>query len=310
MRVLELEPGLLLYPSQVVDQCDLRTSNLLHPSLKLLVLLDGATQVRYGPHWHVLDARSGPCALLVNLARSDCFMRQWQRGRAERKLLLSCTPQWLQGKGLAQHALAHADAHAQALRWQPSRKACALAEQLHHDALTVPQADALQLLLWLGKAQVLLAEALASVAVGQGGRAPAPVDQQGVSQDLPRAGAPHAVSPARPARVSELAWRRLVAVREWMATAHSDGMDVPAVARHAGMSVSYLQRMFPHVAGGQSVAAFLRSQRLQRARWALERGGASVAQAAEIAGFHSSTHFAKAFRQAYGCAPSQWQAGA
>ena len=41
-----------------------------------------------------------PQALLLNLVRDDCFMRQWQTGRAERTLVISCTPDMLRAKGL------------------------------------------------------------------------------------------------------------------------------------------------------------------------------------------------------------------
>lgn len=297
MKVYELEPGLLLYRTQVVDQCDIRTSNVLVPSLKLLVLLDGCMQVRYGKQWLLLDASQGPRGLLVNLVQQDVFMRQWQAGRPERKLLISCAPPWLAHKGLLD-TVPWLQQHLALSRWQPSRKAIALAEQLHHEAEQHADADALQRLSWQAKAQALLVEALGSVRSGP--------------QSGPLCG-PQAEAPLAegvPAGLSVQAYRNLVALREWMASPASDGLDLQAVAQHAGMSVSYLRRHFGEVAHGQSVAQFLRGQRLHRASQALEREGVSVGRAAEIAGYDSVTHFAKAFRAAYGCAPSQWRSGA
>lgn len=294
MKVQSLEPGLLLYRTQVVDQCDIRTSNVLTPSLKLLILLDGCIQVRYGKQWLQLDASHGPRGLLVNLVQEDVFMRQWQAGRPERKLLISCTPQWLAHKGVLQ-SVPWLQLHLAQTRWQPSRKAIALAEQLHHEAEQYSDADALRRLSWQAKAQALVVEALEtvrhqSISVAQGGT--------------------ETVAAALPSGLSVQAYRNLVALREWMVSPVSDGMGLDDVAKHAGMSVSYLRRHFAEVAQGQSVAEFLRTQRLQRACWALEREGVSVARAADIAGYRSVTHFAKAFRQAYGCAPSQWRTGA
>ena len=298
MKVRELEPGLLLYRTQVVDQCDIRTSNVLLPSLKLLILLDGCIHVRYGKQWLLLDATHGPRGLLVNLTQEDVFMRQWQQGRTERKLLISCSPEWLHAKGLPS-SLPWLSQHLASARWQPSRKAVALAEQLHHDAEQSEEADGLCRLSWQAKAQALLCEALDGVrskAVLASADAEADTQTPVAAMALPG--------------LSVQAYRNLVALREWMSTPDSDGMGLEDVARHAGMSATYLRRHFADVAHGQSVAQFLRSQRLQRASHALERDGVSVLRAAEIAGYGSVTHFAKAFRQAYGCTPSQWRTGA
>lgn len=294
MKVQELEPGLLLYRTQVIDQCDIRTSNVLLPSLKLLVLLDGCIHVRYGNQWLLLDASHGPRGLLVNLAQQDVFMRQWQTGRTERKLLISCEPQWLSRKGLLE-GIPWLQQHLVLSRWQPSRKAIALAEQLHHEAEQFQDADALQRLSWQAKSQTLLVEAMECIR-----------SKSLVAAEL---GVQPVTSPV-PSGLSVQAYRNLVALREWMASSASDGMGLADVARHAGMSTSYLHRHFGEVAHGQSVTHFLRSQRLYRASQALEREGVSVLRAAEIAGYASVTHFAKAFRQAYGCAPSQWRTGA
>ena len=76
-----------------------------------------------------------------------------------------------------------------------------------------------------------------------------------IEGDAPDAGAQ--VTTAAPAQDLPLsAFRRLVRVREWMASPASDGCAIVAIALHAGMSVSYLHRHFSRVAQGQSVAAF------------------------------------------------------
>ena len=180
--------------------------------------------------------------------------------------------------------------------WRPSKKAIALAEQLHHDTLQPDRCGALQRLAWQTKVQALLHEALSLARQRQHAT---PEGTPAHDQVTP----PGAGLPVQ-------TYRRLVALREWMASPACDCQDVDALARHAGMSRTTLQRHFPAVAQGMTVAAYGRQQRLLRAREVMEREGASVARAAELAGFASVTHFAKAFRHAYGCAPSKWRTGA
>ncbi|WP_260673901.1 helix-turn-helix transcriptional regulator [Comamonas aquatica] len=98
---------------------------------------------------------------------------------------------------------------------------------------------------------------------------------------------------------------RLAALRDWLMTPAADGMDTAAIARHAGISRAHLQRHFPAVADGQSLGQFVRAQRLLRARHGLEQGQLSVAKAAQLAGYRSSTHFAAVFFQHFGLRPSQ-----
>ena len=102
---------------------------------------------------------------------------------------------------------------------------------------------------------------------------------------------------------------RLTALRDWLKTPAADGLDAAAIARHAGMSEAHLQRHFPAVAGGLTPARYVRAQRLLRARLALEEGRASVAQAAQMAGYRSATHFAAVFRQHFGLLPSLCKGG-
>ena len=169
----------------------------------------------------------------------------------------------------------------------------ATAAQLHHEAGQGAATQPLQVMGWQAKALALLYEALSQLpaeAVETFSPTAQKVSVHDRQTDLPLS-----------------AYRRLASLRDWMASGASQGLTAADIARHAGMSVSYLHRHFPHVAQGQTVAAFLRQARLQRARQALEQDGASVAQAAERAGYASVTHFAKAFRIAYGCAPSQWR---
>lgn len=279
MEVLQLQPGMLLYRTEVQDLCSMRTSNLLYPGIKIVIVLAGETELSYGDQrFHLRAGGRGRCGAMLALARTDRFMRQWRAGRSERKLVLTLSPQWLAQMGVLQGAMAGFVArHLSVAPWQPSPRALALAEQLHCGC---PLPPSLHWLWYQSRFMDIVVEAVQSV--------------EAAAQSAP------AVLP--PSGVRQLS--RLAALRDWLATPAADGMDLAAIARHAGMSPSHLQRHFPAVAGGQSLGRYLRGQRLARARAALEQGRASVEQAAAIAGYRSATHFAAAFRAAFGTAPS------
>lgn len=279
MQVLSVQEGMVLYRTAVRDLCTMRTSNLLYPGIKIVLVLEGETQLSYGAlRLHLRAREAGHCAAMVALARTDRFMRQWRIGRHERKLVLTLTPQWLAQAGVLHGRVAQFMAqHLAVAPWQPSARALVLADQLHRGC---PLPDHLHALWNQSRCMDIVLEALASVEIGSPQDAAAP---------LPRTGARQHV--------------RLAALRDWLMTPAAAGMDVAAIARHAGMSVAHLQRHFPTVSG-QSLGRFLRVQRLLRARAALEQGRATVTQAAAMAGYRSSTHFSAAFRAHFGILPS------
>jgi AraC-like DNA-binding protein len=290
MEVMTVQPGMVLYRTTVQDLCTMRTSNLLYPGIKIVLALEGDTELRYGDlRLHLRAGLPAQCAAVVALAHTDRFMRQWREGRRERKLVLTLTPQWLQQAGVLEGPVRDfMRRHLAQAPWQPSAHALAVADQLHRGCALPAH---LQPLWYQGRCLALALEALGGL---QGCASTdtadhAPVESRGA---------------VRPRHTPPRLQLRLAALRDWLATPAADGMDLPAIALHAGMSLAHLQRHFPAVAAGQSLGRFVRLQRLQRARTALEQGRMSVAQAAQLAGFRSSTHFSAAFRQCFGLLPS------
>jgi len=289
METLELRPGLVLYRTELQDLCTLRTSNLLHPGLKLCVVVQGSTELSYGSRSFVLGPGAGRAAgALVALAEPDRFARHWQRGRAERKVSLTLMPEWLDANGVDNAAVrAFCGEHLAVAPWQPSARALALADQIGRP----PDMDAGLRRLWLeSRCLDIVVEALDVIARQPGAVAPC---RKG------RAGAPQAMD-ALDAR----SHRRLRELRDFLDSGAADGLPLAAIARHAGMSAAHLQRHFPKV-GGTSVVDYLRQRRLQRARHALERGETDVAGAAVLAGYASPANFATAFRRCFGITPRQ-----
>lgn len=85
-----------------------------------------------------------------------------------------------------------------------------------------------------------------------------------------------------------------------------EAVPVAMVASHCGLSVRQLQALFKDECG-QSPLQWLRLQRLQAVRRALEQGGAGcpVGQTAMRFGFSHMGDFSRAYRQAFGQTPRQ-----
>lgn len=273
----ELRPGLVLYRTLVQDLCSMRTSNLLHPGLKLCMLLSGRSELAYGSrHFELGPGAAQGEAALVSLAEPDRFVREWRRGRSERKVTLTLRPEWVMAAGIEDAAVHRfCRQHLAVAPWRPSARALALADQLSSPP---PLAPGLQRLWLESRCLDIVVEALGSVAQP--------------------AGDTHA--PGLGARNH----RRLRALRDFLDSGAADGLTLGAIARQVGMSAAHLQRHFPQVAG-TSVIDYLRQCRLLRARDALERGEADVAAAAHIAGYTSAANFATAFRRHFGITPRQ-----
>ncbi len=84
------------------------------------------------------------------------------------------------------------------------------------------------------------------------------------------------------------------------------GLSVSALASHEHVSVRTLHHAFEST--GHTPGAFIRRERLRRARQLLEETDRTVAQIVHLCGFGDSTAFARAFRKQYGMPPTAWRA--
>lgn len=109
--------------------------------------------------------------------------------------------------------------------------------------------------------------------------------------------------PSRPASRIEL--MRVERVRD-MLNHLSPDMDLrlAELADHHGMSVRTLCRHF-RLAFGTTVLGYVTERRMENARIALQSGGATIDQAAHIAGFAHTSNFSAAFRRRYGQPPGK-----
>lgn len=85
----------------------------------------------------------------------------------------------------------------------------------------------------------------------------------------------------------------------------SEHVTVEALARVVGVERSTLYRLFQQVLG-TSPLAYIRRLKLSRACCLLE-DGLGVERVGESVGYGNPAHFAKVFRQEFGCAPTIWR---
>lgn len=80
--------------------------------------------------------------------------------------------------------------------------------------------------------------------------------------------------------------------------------DAGALAVEMALSPRQLTRRLKEVTG-EAPAALIRRLRLERAAQLLTEDEHTVSETADAVGYDSPSHFAKAFRKRFGCAPSE-----
>lgn len=277
---LKLRPGLILHAANVRDLRTMNTSNSLNPGIKIVLLVDGATDLSFGHHrFHLGPASADPQhrhgGALVNLAEEDLFSRRWQAGRSERKVSLTLTPEWLHEGGLQEHAAHGAlkkftHEHLARQPWTVSARARQLAREILEPAAYLPGLQRLRL-----EARCIELAAEALTAIGEA---------DAVSDGLRRVDR-----------------QRLMKLEELLHGATCAYLSMADIAREVGSNPVSLQALTKR-AWGVTVFERVRQIRMERAHEML-LAGASVMQAAEAAGYSAATNFATAYRRRYGATP-------
>lgn len=283
---LHLRPGLILHAAAVRDLRTMRTRNALNPGVKIVVVIDGHTDLSFGHHRFDLgpqgqDPGARNRGALVNLAEIDTFSRRWQRDRHERKVSLTLTPEWLDLDGgdcaAAAGLKAFTQAHLACQPWTVSARARELARQILEPSSFLPGLQRLRL---ESRCIELATEALSALE-------PAPVP---------------AVAPA----LREADRRRLARLEDLLHSEEIVGLSTADIARDVGSNPTTLQALARR-AWGCTVFERLRDIRMDKAHQLLA-GGAGVAQAAEVAGYASAPNFSTAFKRRYHCSPREVRA--
>lgn len=276
--ITRLREGLSLHCTDIVHLRDMATQFLMpEECVKVLLKLEGNAQVVVGRCPLPLDAGEGaqavPHGAIVAVHAPETFRRHSRAGSRQRMVVLTLHPSWFDAAGISLDLFRE---HLAMQTWQPSRRAVAIAEQLLHPVGFDGPMHKLHL---ESRALELIAEAFSQT---RADALPAP------------SGMPASAS------------QRVRRLQELLDSGEADQLDMQAIARLMACNASTLQQQFRAVCG-QTIFDYLRQHRLQRAALALQQQGASVARAAEIAGYSSQANFSTAFRRRYGVPPKHYR---
>ncbi|WP_462380184.1 helix-turn-helix transcriptional regulator [Pseudomonas sp. Marseille-QA0892] len=279
---IRLRSGLVLHCSDCIELQDFTTESRMEPRLSFVLFMEGCNRVSYGEERLDFSAKRSRESEFQGLALSVrepvLFRRRSTRGTHVRKLSLSLEPEWFEAGGLDLHEhdriLRFSQGHLSKQHWQPSARIAATAAQL---LAPPPYEPLLQRLYLESRALDIAADALACLGD----------TRQPEAMGL----RPHE-------------HRRLLRLLERLDSGEADDWSLEMMARDAGVNVNTLQRQFRQIKG-TTLFDYQRGRRLVRAREALEREGATVGQAAWIAGYSSAANFATAFKRRFGMTPRQ-----
>lgn len=100
--------------------------------------------------------------------------------------------------------------------------------------------------------------------------------------------------------------RTVADLRRYMEEHLDEPLTIPALSRRCCLSPTALKCAFRRMYG-QSIHAWLRDRRLERAAELLRTSRLSVLGVAQAVGYGSASQFSAAFRQRYGTAPGQYR---
>ncbi len=104
----------------------------------------------------------------------------------------------------------------------------------------------------------------------------------------------------------ELKDRRLLRVLEYMRAHYADALTLDKLAREAGVSRFYFVQLFKN-ATGSTPHQYLTGLRMQNAADLLTETTFDVIEVAIACGYQSAAHFGAAFKQRFGCSPSEFR---
>ena len=101
-------------------------------------------------------------------------------------------------------------------------------------------------------------------------------------------------------------YHRVRAVQQYIREHLDEPLNREVLAAVAGFSVPHFHRIFTtHI--GESIAGYVRRERLERAGRKLRMGAVDITEVALAAGYDTHAAFGKAFKQQFGLSPSEFR---
>ncbi len=285
---IELNSGLSLHYSDIVEIEDGRTEGISDSNLTISIILEGQVQFHMNGHPFYLGkddsfSRNAACGKIWSLTEPVKFSRIFKKGTRVKKIVISASKEWLANIGLNESSLpvtpeldnnlkAFAISHMQVREWKLSEDAIRVAEEIIHPSHSsgcmrkmIREFKALELL-------TMAFEAFASKEI------PAPIHHE------PRANC------------------RLIKVHSYIEENIFRNFTLDEIAKNVGFSVSSLQRHFKSTYG-TTVVDYIRNQKLAFAKRLIERDNISITEAAYCVGYANPSSFTTAFKRAFGYPP-------
>ena len=281
-QLVRLRRGLVVHSSDAVDLHDMTTVVEQRPGLTIHLFLSGCIEATIGgKSLHLGRIPGSPVRGVVTArAQPDEFQRHARKGDHIRKVNVTLSTDWLHEGAFgssedSQAVRRFAESHLARFEWTASPGLVSLAEQMLHPP---PYSASMRNLYLESRALDIVAEAFSALT------------QNSAAE--------------RHATLRPFDLRRLRILEEYLDAHLCDLPPLQEIARTGGVSVSTLRRLF-HAAHGTGVFEYVRRRGLERARFALEREGSSVSEAAYIAGYTSPANFATAFKRQFGVKPTE-----
>jgi AraC-like DNA-binding protein len=282
---VDLQPGLFLHFADTEDQKDLTIENLCKPGLVLSIFLQGGVEASIGgieipmPSYDTVSKSWQAVSSLRAHSVPQRFVRNGRRGDRLRKVNITMTSEWLDELACKsgedfKPVMRFAEERLRIESWSPSAHSIALAEQI----LSAPAAPDFHRRLYLeSRALDLVAEALS------------------------RFSDAHVAEPKGNLRQHDRA--RLSEIERVLISRSGEAISAFELSTSVGLSLNALRRLIM-TARGMPPGRYIRTFMLEIARQAMERDGASIAEAAYLAGYTSPGNFTTAFKRCFGICPS------
>ena len=272
--------NLQVHVSDVLAVEDVVSTATIEPSFSVLLLLEGEIDASMEKLPLKFSAHDKPCGKLWSQTKPTLFRRNVTKGSRVRKVNISLPLTWVQELSESdisqenKHFKDFVSTHLAIQDWVPSTSSIRCAEDIISANETKNTLNQIAISMW---AFQILFDALSQI------------------NDKPN-GIPTN-------KVSERDLNRTRTVRDYINTHIKEDLQLEDIANEMNMSVATLQRLYKQCFG-ITVIQYVRSQKLQLARQSLVYNGASITQAAYIAGYSNASNFSTAFQREFGYPPS------